>query len=95
MYLGAKWFMQRKMLTPAFHFKMLEGFVEIFGRRGAQFTQFLQSKANGEFFDIQPDIHVSTLGVICGMFIKFNINNFKFEKINRNFHGSSSRGFDG
>lgn len=50
-----------------FHFKILEGFVETFGEKANLLNDALASKADGKYFNIQPYVHVSTLGVICGM----------------------------
>ncbi|KAK9744610.1 Cytochrome P450 [Popillia japonica] len=62
---GAKWFYQRKLLTPMFHFKILEGFVKIFGEKASILNDTMQPKADGQFFQLLPYLHVSTLSVIC------------------------------
>ncbi|KRT83099.1 cytochrome P450 [Oryctes borbonicus] len=61
---GAKWFLQRKLLTPTFHFKILEGFTEIFGEKAKRLNSILAAKADGSYFNILPYVHVSTLETI-------------------------------
>lgn len=78
---GAKWFFQRKLLTNMFHFKMLESFVQTFGEKINLLNDIVASKANGDYFDIRPHLHVSTLSAICGMFLLLfptNIKSFNF-----------------
>lgn len=55
------------MITPTFHFKILEQFVEIFDRQGRTFVDQLKSKAkSGESFDVFPMVTLCALDVICG-----------------------------
>lgn len=65
---GAKWFLQRKLLTPTFHFKTLESFTDTFAEKAGILTKNLESKATGEYFNIMPDIATYTLTVICGKY---------------------------
>ena len=55
------------MLTPTFHFKILEDFVEIFNEQSriliAQINEALKDKND---FDIYPFITRCTLDIICG-----------------------------
>ncbi|XP_055638015.1 cytochrome P450 4d1-like [Toxorhynchites rutilus septentrionalis] len=63
---GRKWHSRRKMITPTFHFKILEQFVEIFDRQGRTFVEQLNAKANsGESFDVFPMVTLCALDVIC------------------------------
>ncbi|KAK7073669.1 Cytochrome P450 4V2, partial [Halocaridina rubra] len=62
---GGKWFSRRKMLTPAFHFKILEDFVDIFNTQSNVMVNKLKKKANGETFDIFPYITLCALDIIC------------------------------
>ncbi|MDK2413701.1 cytochrome P450, partial [Aphanizomenon sp. 202] len=52
-------------LTPAFHFKILEDFVEVFNQQSSVMVQRLQKKADGNTFDIFPYITLCTLDIIC------------------------------
>ena len=67
--LGRKWFTRRKMLTPTFHFKILEDFVQVFNEQSQILIQQLQEalKEKNEL-DIYPFIARCTLDIICGTF---------------------------
>ncbi|XP_045615139.2 cytochrome P450 4C1 isoform X1 [Procambarus clarkii] len=71
---GSKWHSRRKLLTPAFHFKILEDFVEVFNNQGNIMVQKLQKKSDGKPFDIFPFITLCTLDVICETAMGCNIN---------------------
>ncbi|KAK8737973.1 hypothetical protein OTU49_004329, partial [Cherax quadricarinatus] len=62
---GSKWHSRRKLLTPAFHFKILEDFVEVFNNQSNKMVQKLQQKADGKPFDIFPFVTLCTLDIIC------------------------------
>lgn len=62
---GQKWFSRRKAITPTFHFKILEQFVEVFEKHSAIFVQNL-GKFKGRPLDIFPQITLCALDVICG-----------------------------
>ena len=62
---GQKWFSRRKVITPTFHFKILEQFVEIFDKHSAIFVKNL-AKFKGREFDIFPHVTLCALDVICG-----------------------------
>jgi cytochrome P450 family 4 len=61
---GRKWFSRRKVLTPAFHFKILEEFVEIFDKNSATFVNNLE-KFEGQEVDVFPFVTLLALDVIC------------------------------
>jgi len=63
---GPKWKEHRKLFTPAFHFKILEEFVEVFGSKGSILREKLEKHVNGPGFDIRPYISLYTLDIICG-----------------------------
>lgn len=54
------------MLTPSFHFKILEQFTEVFNRNGDIMIRRLSSHVDGPQFDITSYIVMCTLDVICG-----------------------------
>ncbi|XP_022691128.1 cytochrome P450 4C1-like isoform X2 [Varroa jacobsoni] len=64
---GPKWRSRRKLLTPAFHFGILEDFVEVFDRQ----SQLLGQRIESEFgsarkpFDICNEASLCTLDIIC------------------------------
>lgn len=61
---GNKWFARRKVLTPAFHFKILEKFVDVFDKHSSIFVESL-AEFEGQEFDVFPFITLLALDVIC------------------------------
>lgn len=64
---GERWFQHRKLITPTFHFKILEHFMEVFVEKTGALLKILDTKANGEAFNAYPDITHCALDIICGM----------------------------
>ncbi|PNF34049.1 Cytochrome P450 4C1 [Cryptotermes secundus] len=62
---GKKWKVHRKILTPSFHFQILEKFIDVFNSNGDILVQRLSSHVNGPKFDITNYIVTCTLDVIC------------------------------
>lgn len=66
---GKKWHARRKIITPAFHFKILEEFVEVYDRLGHKLIDEVLSKytpeSNVNFFQITG---LYALDVMCGKF---------------------------
>nr|AVL92873.1 CYP450 [Locusta migratoria] len=62
---GKKWHSHRKMITPAFHFTILENFIEVFAEKAEVLVKLLKCKADGQAFDIYPYITRCTLDIIC------------------------------
>ncbi|KAB7493926.1 Cytochrome P450 4c3 [Armadillidium nasatum] len=71
---GKKWQSRRKMLTPAFHFKILEDFIEVFNLHSSKFVTNLKPNANGELFNIFPSITLCTLDIILETAMGTRIN---------------------
>lgn len=63
---GQKWISRRKILTPAFHFKILEDFVEIFDRQSSILVQKLKKFEGRGEFNIFPLTALCALDIICG-----------------------------
>lgn len=63
---GAKWHKHRKLITPTFHFKILENFQDVFNEKAKVLVEKLSEKSNGEIVDIYPYITHCTLDIICG-----------------------------
>lgn len=62
-----KWHSRRKIITPTFHFTILEQFVEVFDQQGSVLIEKLKTKADGRTaFDIQSDICLYALDIIAG-----------------------------
>ncbi|XP_068216119.1 cytochrome P450 4C1-like [Palaemon carinicauda] len=62
---GKKWQARRKILTPAFHFKILEDFVNVFNDQSNTLIKILKEKADGTTFDIFPYVTHCALDIIC------------------------------
>jgi len=72
---GRKWHGRRKIITPTFHFKILEQFVEIFDQQSAVMVEQLQSRADGMTpINIFPVICLTALDIIAGEFAISLIN---------------------
>lgn len=67
---GKKWHERRKIITPAFHFKILEQFVEVFDRLGTTVvTKTLQKYDRDDEFEMYPVAVLYALDVMCGKLI--------------------------
>jgi cytochrome P450 family 4 len=62
---GQKWHQRRKIITPAFHFKILENFVAIMEFHGDTLIKILKQR-EGEKVDVFPLCGLFALDVICG-----------------------------
>ncbi|CAG2061343.1 unnamed protein product [Timema podura] len=62
---GTKWHSHRKMITPTFHFKILENFQEVFVEKSEIMLKKLRPNAHGRVFDIYPFITRCALDIIC------------------------------
>ncbi|XP_017784596.1 PREDICTED: cytochrome P450 4c3-like [Nicrophorus vespilloides] len=70
---GQKWFRSRKILTPAFHFQILEQFIETFHSKSNILLEKIE-KMNGNSFNIYPFVTSYTLDVICETAMGTNVN---------------------
>lgn len=71
MWSGKKWHDRRKIITPAFHFKILDRFVNTFDRLGNKFIDKLHdlsSADNGDGIEFFNVIGLYTLDVISGKY---------------------------
>lgn len=65
--LGRKWHTHRKAVTPAFHFKILEEFTEIFDQHANVLINNVLSKFGPkDKVNIYPIMTLMALDVICG-----------------------------
>ncbi|KAM8719126.1 hypothetical protein ACLKA7_011782 [Drosophila subpalustris] len=65
MSVGRKWHARRKIITPTFHFKILEQFVDIFDQQSNILVDQLQQHADGKTaFNIFPIICLTALDII-------------------------------
>lgn len=63
---GKKWHTRRKIITPSFHFKILEEFVEIFDRQTNVMVEKLKEKAGDPItpLDMFPFVCLTALDII-------------------------------
>ncbi|KAH8420128.1 hypothetical protein KR009_006159 [Drosophila setifemur] len=62
---GEQWHSMRKIITPTFHFSILEQFVEVFDKQSRILVQRLQSLADGQrAVDIYPYVGLAALDII-------------------------------
>lgn len=70
-----KWHARRKAITPAFHFKILEQFVDVFDRNATELVDVLGRHADsGETFDMFPYVLLYALDVICESAMGTSVN---------------------
>ena len=68
---GRKWFTRRKVITPTFHFKILDEFVEVFDNNSAIMVDRLRKVADGKtVVNIMPYVCLAALDIITGKLIK-------------------------
>jgi len=61
-----KWAMLRKLLTPAFHFKALENFVNVFSQQSTVLVEILENESSKEeTIDVFQFVGRATLDMIC------------------------------
>ncbi|XP_055380309.1 cytochrome P450 4d1-like [Condylostylus longicornis] len=70
---GKKWFQRRKIITPAFHFKILEQFIDIFEEQGNILVEQLK-KQIGKEIDLYNYFNLATLDVICETAMGVKVN---------------------
>jgi cytochrome P450 len=63
------------MITPTFHFKILDTFIDVFNENSQILVDKLMKKSDGgEVFDIFPFITRCALDIICGRFSSVEMN---------------------
>ncbi|XP_055547607.1 cytochrome P450 4d2-like [Wyeomyia smithii] len=71
---GKKWAQRRKIITPAFHFKMLEEFLAIFNEKAELFVSKLNRHLNKGDFNIYEHVSLCTLDIISESAMGVKIN---------------------
>lgn len=71
---GKKWFKRRKIITPTFHFKILEQFVEVMNTQGQIFVSNLAKYNDQKPVDIFPLVTLLALDIICICSMGTNVN---------------------
>ncbi|NWY44096.1 CP4V2 protein, partial [Sylvia atricapilla] len=62
---GDKWRSRRKMITPTFHFAILNDFLEVMNEQGNILVKKLEKHVDKEPFDVFMDITLCALDIIC------------------------------
>jgi len=65
--LGPKWHSRRKILTPTFHFNILQQFVESLIKEGENMTKSLKNTGDSVVKDLVSFVSEHTLNAICGI----------------------------
>lgn len=93
---GDKWRKDRKLLTPAFHFQILDGFFDVFNRNSEIFVEQIKKRLLVEKeIDIYPMTSRCTLDIICGMIVWNELLNWMLYKISRSSFIMATRGCNG
>lgn len=72
---GSKWRSRRKLLIPAFHFKILHDFIPVFNEQANILIQKLKLQSNtGKLIDLVPNVTACALDIICGKFRPLTLN---------------------
>ncbi|XP_065166534.1 cytochrome P450 4c3-like [Atheta coriaria] len=71
---GQQWRSKRKMLTPTFHFQILEDFVDVFNNNAVILANRLKKQVGVKSFDICSYVTLCTLDVICETAMGTSIN---------------------
>lgn len=70
-----KWRFRRKILTPAFHFRILNDFLPVMNQEASKLVRkFNQEKYLKQVFDVSPVIALCTLDTICETAMGVNMN---------------------
>lgn len=63
---GDKWRSRRKLITPSFHFRILDEFFKVFVEQTEVLVNTLAKLKDKDYFDIYPYLTRCTLDIICG-----------------------------
>ncbi|XP_044263329.1 cytochrome P450 4C1-like [Tribolium madens] len=72
-----KWRVHRKLITPTFHFSILDNMMEVMTEKGQFLAEQLAAKANGQFFNIYPFLTLCELDIICETAMGVEVNAMK------------------
>lgn len=66
---GVRWKNRRRLLTPAFHFQILNSFMDVFNDKSLECARLLENtieEHGGNEFDVFPHMTQCALDIICG-----------------------------
>uniref|UniRef100_A0A182VUF1 Cytochrome P450 n=1 Tax=Anopheles minimus TaxID=112268 RepID=A0A182VUF1_9DIPT len=71
-----RWFQHRRLITPTFHFNILEGFCEVFAEHGALLVEKLSVQAGSgkQPINVYPFITKAALDIICETAMGVKVN---------------------
>lgn len=74
--IGPSWYAHRKILTPAFHFSILENFVPVFEKQAIIFNGQIKKLLDEgvDDIDVSKMLGLLTLDIICGKLLFYRIN---------------------
>lgn len=73
---GRKWLSRRRIITPAFHFKILDDFVPVFDKNSTILVDLIGNTKMGEPLDVYPFVTLAALDVICGKYFFHGLLSF-------------------
>ncbi|XP_025833166.1 cytochrome P450 4d2-like isoform X2 [Agrilus planipennis] len=71
---GKQWKIHRKILTPAFHFDILEKFLDVFEKNVEIMLNRWRNEIGTTNFDVFPFVRLLTLDIICETALRTEIN---------------------
>ncbi|CAD7087159.1 unnamed protein product, partial [Hermetia illucens] len=77
---GEKWFKRRKIITPAFHFKILEQFLEIFDAQSSSLVRILNDLKDKDNVVLHEYVGMCALDILCGPPAIFILGNVQVAK---------------
>lgn len=73
---GTKWKRNRKIITPTFHFRVLEDFLETFNAKGDILMEKLKGECGRGAFNVVPYFTFFALDAICGKYLMHQKSSF-------------------
>lgn len=71
---GLVWKKHRRIITPTFHFKVLEDFLEVFNSAGDVLVQRIGEEVGRDSFDVQHHLGLFALDCICETAMGISVN---------------------
>ncbi|XP_065220964.1 cytochrome P450 4C1-like isoform X2 [Planococcus citri] len=71
---GQKWHSQRKLLTPVFHYNMLENYLQTVMTESNILVEQLQKEVSNGSFDIVPYMKLAAMDIICKLTLGYQLD---------------------